>query len=224
MELNEALKTLKSEGFVAEGFFGNAYTRYKAKVLAALKDIGVIVHDQQKLEAWIRDFFVDRCDVEDCIQSCRENIKSFGKRAPVAEAFMQDDRGSVTEEEIANAIVAKVGADGNKYYLDAARYIAAFYVRQSMPKNGMVMWGSRDLKSFVARQEKDVKSAIASTRSVMLGNPETKAEWIEKNKQEIRRERAEAEEKRRQDYLASDEYKRSQDPGWRGPNGTWSND
>lgn len=81
MELNEALKTLKAEGFVAEGFFGSAYSRYKAKVLTALKDIGVIIHDQQALEAWIRDFFVDRCDVEDCIQSCRENIKSFGKRA-----------------------------------------------------------------------------------------------------------------------------------------------
>lgn len=153
-----------------------------------------------------------------------EAMQTLNKAGLVAEVFMKDDRGSVSEEEIANAIVAKVGADGNKYYLDAARYIAAFYIRQPMPKNGMVMWGSRDLKSFVARQEKDVKSAISSTRSVMLGNPETKASWIEEAKQEIRRERQAAEEKRRQDYLASDEYKRSQDPGWRGPNGTWSND
>ena len=153
-----------------------------------------------------------------------EAMQTLNKAGLVAEVFMKDDRGSVSEEEIANAIVAQVGADGNKYYLDAARYIAAFYIRQPMPKNGMVMWGSRDLKSFVARQEKDVKSAISSTRSVMLGNPETKASWIEEAKQEIRRERQAAEEKRRQDYLASDEYKRSQDPGWRGPNGTWSND
>lgn len=140
----------------------------------------------------------------------------------IDEVFMQDDRGSVSEEEIAKAIVDKLGATGNVYYLDAARYIASFYIKQPMPKNGMIMWGSRDLRSFVAKQEKDVKSAIGSTRSVMLGNPETKAEWIEKNKQEIKRERAEAEEARRQAYLNSDEYKRSQDPGWTGPNGTWT--
>lgn len=149
-------------------------------------------------------------------------LKEHGYK--VNEVFMQDDRGTVDEESIAQSIVEKAGATGNKYYLDVARYIASFYVRQSMPKNGMIMWGMRDLKSFIAKQDKDVKSAISSTRSVMLGNPETKAEWIEKNKQEIKHERAEAEEARRQAYLNSDEYKRSQDPGWRGPNGTWSND
>lgn len=144
------------------------------------------------------------------------------KDAPMKEAFIKDDRGKVSEEEIAQAIVARAGATGNVYYLDVARYIAAFYTKQSLPKNGMIMWGLRDLKSFVAKQEKDVKSAIGSTRSVMLGNPETRAEWIDKNKQEIKRERAEEAEARRQAYLNSDEYRRSQDPGWTGPRGTWT--
>lgn len=144
------------------------------------------------------------------------NVKLF------KEAFIKDDSGKVSEEELAQAIVNKVGATGNVYYLDVARYIAAFYNKQSLPKNGMIMWGMRDLKSFVAKQEKDVKSAIGSTRSVMLGNPETRAEWIEKNKQEIKRERAEEAEARRQAYLNSDEYRRSQDPGWTGPRGTWT--
>lgn len=80
MELNEAVKTLSNEGFIVEGFFGNAYLKYKAKVMAALKKLGVEIHNQKALDSWIRDFFVDRFDVEECIQSCRENIKSFGKK------------------------------------------------------------------------------------------------------------------------------------------------
>lgn len=156
----------------------------------------------------------------------RPGINTESMELPISkkldEVFIKDDRGTVTEEEIAQAIVARAGATGNKYYLDVARYIAAFYTKQSLPKNGMIMWGMRDLKSFIAKQDKDVKSAIGSTRSVMLGNPETRAEWIDKNKQEIKRERAEEAEARRQAYLNSDEYRRSQDPGWTGPNGTWT--
>lgn len=117
----------------------------------------------------------------------------------------------------------KVGATGNKYYQDAARYIAAFYANQSLPKNGMIMWGSRDIKSFFAKHDTtDVKSAIGSTRSIMLGNPTTKAEWIEMNKAAIKAERRAEAEARRQAYLNSDEYTHSQDPGWTGPRGTWT--
>lgn len=145
------------------------------------------------------------------------NVKLF------KEAFIKDDSGKVSEEELAQAILNKIGVTGNKYYQDAARYIAAFYAKQSLPKNGMIMWGSRDIKSFFAKHgTTDVKSAIGSTRSIMLGNPTTKAEWIEKNKAEIKRERAEEAEARRQAYLNSDEYRRSQDPGWTGPRGTWT--
>lgn len=145
------------------------------------------------------------------------------KDLPVKEAFIKDDRGKVSEEELAQEIVNKVGATGNKYYQDAARYIAAFYAKQSLPKNGMIMWGFRDIKSFFAKHDSmDVKSAIGSTRSIMLGNPTTKAEWIEKNKAEIKAERRAEAEARRQAYLNSDEYRRSQDPGWTGPRGTWT--
>ena len=119
----------------------------------------------------------------------------------------------------------------------AASYIADFYSKQSMPINGMIMWGSRDLKKFKSMLDQSVQTAnssddinanefkaVTNTRSIMLGNPGRKAQWIEDIKAEYREQRKAAEEKRRQEYLASDEYKHSQDPGWRGPNGTWSND
>ena len=113
--------------------------------------------------------------------------------------------------------------DADDRATDAAYYIADFYSKQSLPINGMVMWGSRDLKSFIQRcDDSDERTAISNTRSVMLGKPGRKAEWIEEFKKDIIETRKAAEEKRRQDYLNSDEYKKSQDPGWTGPRGTWT--
>lgn len=143
------------------------------------------------------------------------------------EAFLQDDRGNVSVADLADKILEKAGfvVDPDDRATDAAYYISAFYARQSMPINGMVMWGSRDLKSFMQKcNASDERSAISNTRSVMLGKPGRKAEWIEELKKDIIGQRNAAEEKRRQDYLNSEEHKHMQDPGWRGPRGTWSND
>jgi len=57
-----------------------------------------------------------------------------------------------------------------------------------------------------------------------VGRPENTNPEIEDIKAGKRKQAAADAEARRQAYLASDEYKHMQDPGWRGPNGTWSND
>lgn len=152
-----------------------------------------------------------------------DNIESvYGS---LDEAFIQDDRGNVSVVDLVTKMLDKAGftVEADDRATDAAYYIADFYSKQSLPINGMVMWGSRDLKSFIQKCDAyDERTAISSTRSVMLGKPGRKAEWIEELKKNIIETRKAAEEKRRQDYLNSDEYKKSQDPGWTGPRGTWT--
>lgn len=152
-----------------------------------------------------------------------DNIESvYGS---LDEAFIQDDRGNVSVVDLVSKMLDKAGftVDADDRATDAAYYIADFYSKQSLPINGMVMWGSRDLKSFIQKCDAyDERTAISNTRSVMLGKPGKKAEWIEELKKDIIETRKAAEEKRRQDYLNSDEYKKSQDPGWTGPRGTWT--
>ncbi len=152
-----------------------------------------------------------------------DNIESvYGS---LDEAFIQDDRGNVSITDLVTKMLDKAGftVEPDDRATDAAYYIAEFYSKQSLPINGMVMWGSRDLKSFIKKCEAyDERTAISSTRSVMLGKPGRKAEWIEELKKSIIETRKAAEEKRRQDYLNSDEYRKSQDPGWTGPRGTWT--
>ncbi len=152
-----------------------------------------------------------------------DNIESvYGS---LDEAFIQDDRGNVSVVDLVTKMLDKAGftVDPDDRATDAAYYIADFYSKQSLPINGMVMWGSRDLKSFIQKCEAyDERTAISNTRSVMLGKPGRKAEWVEELKKDIIETRKAAEEKRRQDYLNSDEYKKSQDPGWTGPRGTWT--
>lgn len=152
-----------------------------------------------------------------------DNIESvYGS---LDEAFIQDDIGNVSITDLVTKMLDKAGftVEPDDRATDAAYYIADFYSKQSLPINGMVMWGSRDLKSFIQKCEAyDERTAISSTRSVMLGKPGRKAEWIEELKKSIIETRKAAEEKRRQDYLNSDEYKKSQDPGWTGPRGTWT--
>ena len=155
------------------------------------------------------------------------------------EAFIQDDRGNVSINDLVSKIMDKAGlvVDMDDDYTAAAYYIADFYSKQSLPVNGMVMWGSRDLLKFKRIYDEQIKNAntseeiqeyekkaVTSVRSIMLGNPGKKWVWIEEIKTQVRNERKAAEEQRRQDYLNSEEHRHMNDPGWRGPNGTWSND
>lgn len=161
--------------------------------------------------------------LEKALNMLYDNIESvYGS---LDEAFIQDDRGNVSVVDLVTKMLDKAGftVDADDRATDAAYYIADFYSKQSLPINGMVMWGSRDLKSFIQKcNAYDERTAISNTRSVMLGKPGRKAEWIEELKKDIIETRKAAEEKRRQDYLNSDEYKKSQDPGWTGPRGTWT--
>ena len=152
------------------------------------------------------------------------------------EAFIQDDRGSVSFINLSDVILKRAGVidekgnatvDNEQLLYSAATYIAAFYAAQSMPQGGMAAWGARDLKSFMARLDKmSPEDAVRSTRSIMVAKVpnDYKNEFIENVKAVVRKQNADAEEKRRQAYLNSEEHRHMQDPGWRGPNGTWSND
>lgn len=161
-----------------------------------------------------------------------DNIESvYGS---LDEAFIQDDRGTVSFINLSDVILKRAGVidengnttvDNEQLLYSAATYIAAFYAAQSMPQGGMAAWGTRDLKSFMARLDKmSPEDAVRSTRSIMVAKVpnDYKNEFIENVKNKVRKQNADAEEKRRQDYLNSDEYKKSQDPGWTGPRGTWT--
>ena len=137
-------------------------------------------------------------------------------------------KADVTETELAEKIFNKAGLDElpGRLLHAAARYIAAFYRKQDLPLNGMVMWGSTDLKRFNARLAagQSLLHALSGTRSLMLGDPDATDDTIEMYRGQVIEQRKADAEAKRQAYLASDEHKNMQDPGWRGPNGTWSND
>lgn len=137
-------------------------------------------------------------------------------------------KADVTETELAEKIFNKAGLDElpGRLLHAAANYIAAFYRKQDLPLNGMVMWGSTDLKRFNARLAagQSLLHALSGTRSIMLGDPDATDATIEMYRGQVIEQRKADAEAKRQAYLASDEHKNMNDPGWRGPNGTWSND
>lgn len=153
--------------------------------------------------------------------------KELAQAGLVCETFIKP-KADISEGDLAAKIYERCAfsEDHMRIRKHAANYIAAFYAKQDLPLNGMVMWGSRDLKKFDAllAAGKSLDTACASLRSIMAVTPQETAGEIEQAKTRIKDERRAAEEERRKAYLASDEYKHMQDPGWRGPNGTWSND
>lgn len=153
--------------------------------------------------------------------------KELAQAGLVCETFIKP-KADISEGDLAAKIYERCAfsEDHMRIRKHAANYIAAFYAKQDLPLNGMVMWGSRDLKKFDAllAAGKSLDTACASLRSIMAVTPQETAGEIEQAKTRIKEERRAAEEERRKAYLASDEYKHMQDPGWRGPNGTWSND
>lgn len=234
---------------------GESYTQWKEYVFKYL-DKRIETDKIKELGTYIKDFIKQEYDngepswfnvAESVVNYARTNYpQSVKPRESNAfsitenrknEAFIQDDRGNVSITDLVDKIMNKAGmvVDYDDDYTAAAYYIADFYSKQSMPINGMVMWGARDLKKFKSIYDEQIqnantseeiqeyeKKAVTGVRSIMLGNPGKKWNWIEEIKAEVREERKAAEEKRRQDYLNSDEYKKSQDPGWRGPRGTWT--
>lgn len=63
---------------VNEGFFKDAYQKYRAKVLGILqKHMGIVVPTEiiHSVEDWIRDYFVDKFDELDCARAIRDNFR-----------------------------------------------------------------------------------------------------------------------------------------------------
>lgn len=236
---------------------GETYDQWKEYVFKYL-DKRVDVDKIKELGTYIKDFIKQEYDNgEPSWFACAESIVNYARiKYPDAlkpresnafsitenvtnEAFMDNDKGKVSVTDLVNKIMDKAGlvVDMDDDYTAAAYYIADFYSKQSLPINGMVMWGSRDLLKFKRLYDEQIKNAntseeiqeyekraVTNVRSIMLGNPGKKWVWIEEIKDEVRKERKAAEEKRRQDYLNSEEHRHMNDPGWRGPRGTWSND
>lgn len=233
---------------------GESYTQWKEYVFKYLdkrietdkiKELGTYIKDFIKQEydngepSWfnVAESVVNyaRTNYPQAIKPRESNAYSITENKK-NEAFIQDDRGLVSFINLSDVILKRAGVidengnttvDDEQLLYSAATYIAAFYAAQSMPQGGMAAWGARDLKSFMARLDKmSPEDAVRSTRSIMVAKVpnDYKNEFIENVKNKVRKQNADAEEKRRQAYLNSEEHRHMQDPGWRGPNGTWSND
>jgi hypothetical protein len=249
--MGEATENKKEDDGLSDG---ESYEQWKEYVFKYL-DKRVDVDKIKELGTYIKDFIKQEYDNgEPSWFACAESIVNYARikypdavkdRASNAfsitesrkdEAFIQDDRGSVDVEDLAAQIEKKAGflddelneLPGNNVLITpAADYIASFYAAQSMPKNGMIAWGARDLKSFAARLEQmEPEEAVENTRSIMVAKPseDLKYKFFEEIKADVRERRAAEEERRRNEYLNSEEHRNMNDPGWRGPNGTWSTD
>lgn len=78
MNLSEAKKELNKNGYelIDEGFFKDAYTKYKNTVLKQISKYGVdLVKYAKEIEDWIRDYFVDKMTPFECALAIRDNCK-----------------------------------------------------------------------------------------------------------------------------------------------------
>ena len=77
MTMYEAKEYLNQNGYklLDEGFFGDAYTKYKFAVYKLLKKYKVDLDNNIKeIEDWIRDYFLDKMDVYDCANAIKDNF------------------------------------------------------------------------------------------------------------------------------------------------------
>ena len=89
---------------IDEGFFKDAYQKYRAKVLGILQNnMGIVVPTEfiHSVEDWIRDYFVDKFDELDCARSIRDNFKNqfaLGESMELDEAVkMLKESGALIE-------------------------------------------------------------------------------------------------------------------------------
>lgn len=124
----------------------------------------------------------------------------------------------------------------NQLQKDALEIICAFYFTRDLPPNGMINWVKMDYNRFLQRGG-DEKAARA-TRPCVVGASlvdnelanKISGEQKAKRAAEIEANRKAAEEKERLKREDPDAYydkfirNTTDDPSWRGPNGTWSLD
>ena len=146
------------------------------------------------------------------VAEATEILESQGYKVVLNEAFVEDDSSNIDIDSaddifaLGNDILKKAGfmnedgsikssTDTHILVSSAANYIASFYAKQSMPRSGMIAWGSRDLKKFndsilhdsdFSKESVSVSKAVRNTRSIMLGNPpkELKNKFIENAKRD----------------------------------------
>jgi hypothetical protein len=88
---------------VDEGFFKDAYQKYRAKVLGILqKTWGMVVPAEllHSVEDWIRDYFVDKFDELDCAHAIHDNFRNraMGESMKIDEALKTlHQAGLITE-------------------------------------------------------------------------------------------------------------------------------
>lgn len=89
----------KFNEFVNEGFFGNAYLRYKNKVAQILTSLGIVIDRSsvKKAEEWIRDFYLDKSDAFDCARALRDDLRSSDKLSESIEQYAADVINSCPE-------------------------------------------------------------------------------------------------------------------------------
>ena len=153
--------------------------------------------------------------VNDIVMSARLKKESFSLSEAkeilsnngyeIEETFIKDDSDKIDSNsaddvfKLGNEILKRAGymseqgtlkMEDHPLISTAVNYIAAFYAKQHMPRNGMIVWGTRDLKKFVSElgddYENDEKlyNSVRNVRSIMLGNPpgDLKNSFIEKIK------------------------------------------
>ena len=90
---------------VDEGFFKDAYQKYRAKVLGILqKTWGMVVPAEllHSVEDWIRDYFVDKFDELDCAHAIHDNFRrqAMGESMEISEALVAlHQAGLITEKK-----------------------------------------------------------------------------------------------------------------------------
>lgn len=137
------------------------------------------------------------------IDEAKEILSNNGYE--IEETFIKDDSDKIDSNsaddvfKLGNEILKRAGymseqgtmkMEDHPLISSAVNYIAAFYAKQHMPRNGMIVWGTRDLKKFVSElgddYENDEKlyNSVRNVRSIMLGNPpgDLKNSFIEKIK------------------------------------------
>lgn len=216
-DVNESTDTVTKDDGMTDG---ETYTQWKENVFKYL-DKRIETDKIKELGTYIKDFIKQEYDngepswfsvAESVVNYARTNypqaVKSRESNAfsitenRKNETFVQDDRDTVSFINLSDVILKRAGVidengnatvDNEQLLYSAATYIAAFYAAQSMPQGGMVAWGTRDLKSFMAKLSKmNPEDAVRTTRSIMVAKvpSDYKNEFIENLKNKVRKQNA----------------------------------
>lgn len=154
---------------INEGFFGNSYIRYKAKVADILTSLGIVIDPSEikKAEDWIHDFFTDKMNAYDCASALRDEFRRY--RAPVTEAFENyaaEIINSAPQSKRKNAVEIIKSMDNiKKAHFDHC--IMSIAEKKKMDPKGVVKARGFDIMELV-NDGKQAPSAIVDSISRQL--------------------------------------------------------